>query len=574
MKTLSEIIVLAANTENTPELVDFWLSRYQYLLANAELFRLHPATIEAMSGVTLTSPLTPVGEIFLEPHYAAQTAQFSISGLQDIIFTATRFLDSLLEVSNFDEATRLTVHQFRKIGLGIAHIGEFLDAHAPEDPRALIDDIGNFFSNSAYRASEGLAEEKGECDHWYLLKKTIRPKSFEKWINTENGSVYDGLFISANKSEQDILNSPFEIIARRNSHILLLPPEPLWKKWTDRDSSNENIRMLLEQKKNEHANVAATSTYEVGELVTVTKKQSPLYQKVVQVAQVPDLPTSPYYQVQSSEILHESEMFAPGELDGIDASKILRKIEKNIAVVLHLFVFNERYTQLMTTDTGSILQISLTPGTEIKTAITNALSHELQHFVDILQIDIASYALDHHKETLHLGCAVQLNKGTRITHWNEFSTVLEHKHIEPLLTPILAKLRVDERAAATIQTLQARNTELELVAQVSELEVQKNSWTTYFDTVSAMATITLSDTSTVECSITRTKQRLTKVSLKAVQTESSSIRLFCSLATIALTAQTLSTNTVNIPALMDAVHEQGDTLITELTHKLEQLLAA
>ena len=571
MKTVSELIVLAANTENTPELVDFWVSRYQYLLTNPQFFRLHANTINAAEQRNISTPITPVGEIFLNAHFNVDTRQFSIAPLQEIIFTATRFLDALIEVFDFDADTRIRMQKYRKLGLGIAQIGEFLDEFAPENPQTLIDDIGNFFSNFAYRASESLAEEKGECEDWDTLKKIIRSRSFEKWINTENGSVYDGLYITEHRTTQDIVSSPFEIIGRRNSHLLLLPPDSAWKKWSDRDGSNDGIRAMLEQKK-EQKSQQNIAQYEIGELVKVIKKDSLLYQKMVQIEIIDTLVQPIQYHIKTQGII-SNELFLSREIEPADATKLLEKIDQQVRVELYIFIFNDKGSRVMASRNKLVPTLILTPGMDLQTAVTNTLSQELEHFADILQIDVASFSQDTMRNTLQLGCVVQINKSRQISTWQDIDTLLADKMTEALLSPILAKIRVDDRAAHTIEQLQARTKELELVAQVSDIEVQKNTWTSYFETISARTVLTLTDDSRVECEVVRTRGALTGVALVAIETLSPQVSLFCPLATLTMQSQIQATGTLSINALKAATRSQDDVLISEILTKLEQLLA-
>ena len=571
MKTVSELIVLAANTENTPELVDFWVSRYQYLLTNPQFFRLHANTINAAEQRNISTPVTPVGEIFLNAHFNVDTRQFLIAPLQEIIFTAIRFLDALIEVFDFDAQTRIRMQKYRKLGLGIAQIGEFLDEFAPENPQTLIDDIGNFFSNFAYRASENLAEEKGECEDWDTLKKMIRARSFEKWINTENGSVYDGLYIAAHRTAQDITSSPFEIIGRRNSHLLLLPPDSAWKKWSDRDGSNDGIRAMLEQKK-EQKSQQSLAQYEIGELVKVIKKDSLLYQKLVQIEIIDTLTQPIQYHIKTQGIV-SNELFLAREIEPADATKLLEKIDQQVRVELYIFIFNDKGSRVMASHDGLVPILLLTPGMDLQTAVTNTLSQELEHFADILQIDVASFSQDTMRNTLQLGCVVQINKSRQITTWQDIDTLLADKMTEALLSPILAKIRVDDRAAHTIEQLQTRTKELELVAQVSDIEVQKNTWTSYFEIISARTILSLADDSRVECEVVRTRGALTGVSLVAIETLSPQVSLFCPLATLTMQSQIQATGTLSIHALKTATRTQDDALISEILTKLEQLLA-
>lgn len=228
------LIERIANTENTPELARYWQSRYHNFF-DRKAFSLNEKTIQILlSEKVVENPITPLGKIFLGKHLDKNQAVDEIS-LQSTIETAVRFLDSCLESINFSQQTRKIVNQYRKIALGIEDFEDFLETKKTTNQIAEIDFLGNFISNYSYRTSETLAEEKGSCDNWEKICKHLRPKTFEYWFNPETEDIKNGLELSDEFDQETILKSPYEIIPRRNSHILLFPIDLEWQIWNDRD---------------------------------------------------------------------------------------------------------------------------------------------------------------------------------------------------------------------------------------------------------------------------------------------------------------------------------------------------
>jgi hypothetical protein len=234
-----------ASTENTPELAKYWQTRYTNFFGRGN-FDLSQKTVQLLlSEQIVDKPITPLGEIYLSKHLDKNKELDQIV-LQSTIETAVRFLDSCLEAINFSPETYKIVDQYRKIALGIADFEEYLEIKNPSNEIGEIDFLGNFISNYAYRTSETLAEEKGDCQSWSKIYKHLRPKTFEYWFNSENEDIKNGLELIDQYDQKTILDSKFEIIPRRNSHILLFPADLEWQLWNDRDENSPKTE--IEQK--------------------------------------------------------------------------------------------------------------------------------------------------------------------------------------------------------------------------------------------------------------------------------------------------------------------------------------
>lgn len=226
-----------SKSEATVELAAYWQKRYELILLN-NLFVLSDKTSQQIiSNQPIDRPSTPFGDLVLLSHLDANDRLDDIR-LQATIETAVRFLDATLDALNFNEESRFIVNQYRKIGLGIFDITEFLETKRKDSELDIIDHLGNLISNSSYRASETLAEEKKACNNWSQISKHLRPKSFELWFRENSDTKINGLSLSEKYDTESILETDYEIIPRRNSNLLLLPSELEWQLWSDRDESS------------------------------------------------------------------------------------------------------------------------------------------------------------------------------------------------------------------------------------------------------------------------------------------------------------------------------------------------
>jgi hypothetical protein len=243
---LTEILTKASQSENTPELQNYWKRRYEDIISK-NLFVLNPKTINLVTTeAEVVKPATTFGEILLMSHLDRNLV-LDESMLQNTIESAVRLLDGLLDQINFTPEAESIVKQYRKIGLGIADFDRYIESKNPVSKIDEIDWLGNLISSAAYRSSESLAEEKGVCLGWDKIKKHLRPKSFEYWFN-QTGEIRNGLEMTEDWDNISIVNSNYEIVPRRNSHLLVYPPDLEWQIWADRDESSPATEIRAEAK--------------------------------------------------------------------------------------------------------------------------------------------------------------------------------------------------------------------------------------------------------------------------------------------------------------------------------------
>lgn len=186
--------------------------------------------------VTCTNPC---GEIFLPPNSACNLGSIVITkfvsrnrrgeleidwaGLAETVEIAIRFLDSVLDVSEFatPDQKHNVRHVFRQLGLGIMGWADYLKlARIPYDSVEHLSEVDRWarvIAESAYRTSEAIAAEKGPCGIWQQIKDVRTGNVFEQWMDSE-GNRYNGEE-ALHSERQDLEQTP-----RRNSTVLSIAP--------------------------------------------------------------------------------------------------------------------------------------------------------------------------------------------------------------------------------------------------------------------------------------------------------------------------------------------------------------
>ncbi len=179
------------------------------------------------------------GEIFLPPNSACNlgslvltqfihrddsgTVNIDWDDLAETVKIATRFLDNVLDVSEFatPDQKHNVRHVYRQLGLGIMGWADYLKmAHIPYDSAQHLEEIdrwGQWIAHHAYRTSEALAQEKGPCGIWPEIEQVRTGNPFELWLDSE-GNHYNGA--EAKLSHRQDLSQ----IPRRNSTVLSIAP--------------------------------------------------------------------------------------------------------------------------------------------------------------------------------------------------------------------------------------------------------------------------------------------------------------------------------------------------------------
>ena len=148
--------------------------------------------------------------------------------LEDTVKTAVRFLDSVLTASNFATPGQKENIQnvYRQLGLGILGWSDCLMKlgipYNSEQHLEAISQWGFFISDRAYRASEQLAEEFGECGIWDQIDQVVTGNVFEMWTN--GGAVMNGAQIKRSVLDLSLDITKWKQVPRRNSTVLSIAP--------------------------------------------------------------------------------------------------------------------------------------------------------------------------------------------------------------------------------------------------------------------------------------------------------------------------------------------------------------
>jgi ribonucleoside-diphosphate reductase alpha chain len=133
----------------------------------------------------------------LEPF--TKNARVNYNRLKEVIYTAVRFLDNIIDINNFpDKIYKNYQESFRTIGLGDTGMADMLTMinlkYNSKEARDFIDKLKNFITFNAYMASIELAKEKGAfpfLDKDKFVKSGFIQKHLDKY--PEWREVVDGI---------------------------------------------------------------------------------------------------------------------------------------------------------------------------------------------------------------------------------------------------------------------------------------------------------------------------------------------------------------------------------------------
>jgi len=232
----AEIAKKLSQNEATKELSKYWQQRYLQILESGR-FKLSNKTIEHINLTEeLKKPVTPFGDLSISSH-VGKNGLLDESSFQVTVETTVRLLDSCLDSIKFSPEVKKIIELYRKIGVGIANFKEYFELQENTSIIKNIDYLGSLVASKVYRASEHLAQEKGVPKSWKEINQHLRLKFFEIWSNHKTGEIKNGLELSEIFDNELIKQTDFKIIPRRNSHLLVFPPDLEWEIWSDRDGS-------------------------------------------------------------------------------------------------------------------------------------------------------------------------------------------------------------------------------------------------------------------------------------------------------------------------------------------------
>jgi hypothetical protein len=593
MKSVEELFYLAASSEKTPELRDFWLARYRQLLANADNFLVHQKTFELFELQSIARPSTPIAEVVLTGSLKEDNT-ISVSDIQDVVYTGVRFLDALLDVIPFDEIARAKVSEYRKIGLGIFELEKYISNHKNTNKVELVDNIGDLFSNLAYRASESLAEEKGSPTSWGLLKKTLRPKVFEKWINSETGEVYDGLYLSSIKNQEDILNSQISIITRRNSSLLLLPQTKQWAKWSDREMvkpqqshhqgapkpavvqeveqvSLPQFRTIQDEKEELEEKPVVKSEFESGEIVKIILKTSPYIGKVGQVTSIKKVEDEDIFLLAGSSDDISKVEWRAGDLQSIESETLIRELDKNAEIIINIIFLNKQRQKVMVTKAGSLPSFSFHEkvGMSLRQIITAGVADQMNQFIDILNYDIVGTTFDSTEKKFYLGVNVRITSQLKGVDWKEINNNSFSNFDKQLIDQSIQKVNQELKIQQRIDSFTKQNEELKLAIDVKSVETGNFEWLRNTQSLIAFSIIELSEGSKIRIGAEQQNQLFTRFFLETVELKTHGVKLVLKLLELTLNATPNKAGMQDkLIALTETAKGDNDTLALEILNGL------
>jgi Ribonucleotide reductase, barrel domain len=232
-----EITQVVSRDENTPELAQFWGKKYLEILDKG-LFVLDSRFVEIFNDEQISS-FVPAGHLSLCSHLDKEN-RLDEDLLVGTVETSIRLLDAIVNYL-WKQKNIIEVGQNRVISLGLDDVDEFFERYndkATDDDREY---IAQLVGETAYRASEFIAEEKGPFDSYDEVKYDIKNNYFDTWVDEKDN-------IKSNQEIQKLKNEvqagKYSLLPRRNLAILNFATEKNWSKYSDSETIGALSRAL------------------------------------------------------------------------------------------------------------------------------------------------------------------------------------------------------------------------------------------------------------------------------------------------------------------------------------------
>lgn len=223
-----EITQIISRDENTPELAQFWGRKY-FEVVEKELFILDSRFANILDSSNVSS-LIPAGQISLCAHLDKEN-RLDEDLLIGTVETAIRLLDAIVTYI-WKQKNITEVAQRRIVSLGLDDIDDFFDRYSPNATNDEKEYIAQLVGETAYRASEFIAEEKGPFDSYNEIKYSIKDNYFDTWVD-EKDNLKSNQEIQSLKNE--VQAGQYALLPRRNMAILNFATEKSWAKYSDSD---------------------------------------------------------------------------------------------------------------------------------------------------------------------------------------------------------------------------------------------------------------------------------------------------------------------------------------------------
>jgi hypothetical protein len=206
--------------ENTAELAKYWAKKYEYIFEQ-NYAKLTENTEEIITQKSIATYI-PSAKINIQNHLKNDKT-INEDLLINTIEVMIRLLDSIvsfLAEQGFDD-----VLQYRNISLELDGVEQF---QAMEGD---VEYLAGLIGETAYRASEFIADEKGLFEGYKDVKNTIRKNTFDSWLQV------DGSIRSVDFNEKEIeklkVNHDLTLVQRRNYNLLNFKNIVSMQQWSD-----------------------------------------------------------------------------------------------------------------------------------------------------------------------------------------------------------------------------------------------------------------------------------------------------------------------------------------------------
>jgi hypothetical protein len=245
-----EMTQIISRDENTPELAQFWGRKYLEILANG-LFVLDSRFVDIFDSNEVSS-LVPAGHISLCSHLDKEN-RLDEDLLVGTVETSIRLLDAIVNYL-WKKKNVVEVGSRRTISLGLDDVDEFFERFNPTSTDDDKEYIAQLIGETAYRASEFIAEEKGPFESYGDIKYIIYDNYFDTWIDDKDN-------IKSNQEIQKLKNEvqagQYSLLPRRNLAILNFASEKNWAKYCD------SVQISKEAKKPVENEITANKTFNI-----------------------------------------------------------------------------------------------------------------------------------------------------------------------------------------------------------------------------------------------------------------------------------------------------------------------
>lgn len=313
---LLSLITKISNLELKEEDKIKWQSAYLEIFEKGYFIINRDSLEKLITTNIVASPMTTYGEVVLIKHI--KRVHLDNRQLAKTCEIAVRFLDACLDVINFNEEAKEKIIHFRKIGLGVADYDAYCIQSNQEQSKAIYN-IGEVISTAAYRASEEIGDEKGFIPHIEESKAYNKGKIFAKFIHKTTSEVINGFELKKKVLDQTASWDDYNIMPRRNSHVLLLPNQELWYPYTDRVDGDY---LPAEEKIEKEEEIVTKNRFSKGELVQIVSNTD---EHVYQVINYKNNHQKVIYILKGNGVTNQQE-WEDQQLRGVDLNYVLNKL--------------------------------------------------------------------------------------------------------------------------------------------------------------------------------------------------------------------------------------------------------